>query len=133
MGHYVQRVEDQYHYGYVRPQESGTKTQIKWMRVLDDNGAGFQITSDIRFSASALPFHWKQMDVKMLDNRQAHSLELKHLACEGERSRGMTWVNVDLVQMGLGCINSWGEWPLDEYVVWPKPYTFRVALTPVFN
>ena len=32
MGHYVQRVEDQYHYGYVRPQESGTKTEIKWMK-----------------------------------------------------------------------------------------------------
>ena len=133
VGHYVQRVEDQYHYGYVRPQESGTKTDLRWIKVLDDNGAGFEIRSDVKFSASALPFHWKQMDVKMLDNKQAHSLELKHLACEGERGRGMTWVNVDLVQMGLGCINSWGEWPLDEYVVWPKPYTFRVALTPVFN
>ena len=63
MGHYVQRVEDQYHYGYVRPQESGTKTQIKWMRVLDDNGAGFEITSDVKFSASALPFNWKEMEI----------------------------------------------------------------------
>ena len=51
MGHYVQRVQDQYHYGYVRPQESGTKTQLKWIKVLDDNGAGFEITSDVKFSA----------------------------------------------------------------------------------
>ena len=80
MGHYVQRVEDQYHYGYVRPQESGTKTGLKWMRVLDDNGCGIEITSDVKFSGSALPFHWTEMDVRVLDDNQAHSLELKKLA-----------------------------------------------------
>jgi beta-galactosidase len=133
MGHYVQRVEDQYHYGYVRPQESGTKTQIKWMRVLDDNGAGFEIRSDIKISASALPFNWKQMDVRKLDNNQAHSLELKKLACENERSEGKTWVNVDMAQMGLACVNSWGAWPLEEYRVNAQPYEFRFVLSPVNN
>ena len=133
IGHYVQRVEDQYHYGYVRPQESGTKTQVKWMRVLDDNGRGFQITSDVKFSGSALPFHWKQLDVRMLGNNQAHSLELKHLACEGKRSEGKTWVNFDLVQMGLGCVDSWGSWPLFEHLVVPQEYTFRFVLSPVNN
>ena len=133
MGHYVQRVEDQYHYGYVRPQESGTKTHIKWMRVLDDNGAGFEIRSDVKFSASALPFSWKQMDVKMLDDNQAHSLDLKALAFENERSLGKTWVNVDLVQMGLACVNSWGAWPREEYRVNAQPYEFRFVLTPVNN
>ena len=133
IGHYVQRVEDQYHYGYVRPQESGTKTQVKWMRVLDDNGRGFQITSDVKFSGSALPFHWKQLDVRMLGNNQAHSLELKLLACEGKRSEGKTWVNFDLVQMGLGCVDSWGSWPLFEHLVVPQEYTFRFVLSPVNN
>ena len=133
MGHYVQRVEDQYHYGYVRPQESGTKTQVKWMRVLDDNGAGFEIRSDVKFSASALPFNWKEMDVRMLNDNQAHSLELKVKACEGERSLGKTWVNVDMAQMGLACVNSWGAWPLEEYRINAQPYTFRFVLTPVNN
>ena len=133
MGHYVQRVEDQYHYGYVRPQESGTKTQIKWMRVLDDNGAGFEIRSDIKFSASALPFNWKQMDVRKLNDNQAHSLELRTLVHEGERSKGKTWVNVDMAQMGLACVNSWGAWPLEEYRVNAQPYEFRFVLTPVNN
>ena len=133
MGHYVQRVEDQYHYGYVRPQESGTKTGLKWMRVLDDNGCGIEITSDVKFSGSALPFHWTEMDVRVLDDNQAHSLELKKLAFEDERSLGSTWVNFDLVQMGLGCINSWGEWPLDGYLVKARPYEFRFVLRPVNN
>ena len=133
MGHYVQRVEDQYHYGYVRPQESGTKTQLKWARVLDDNGTGFEIASDVRFSASALPFHWKEMDVRMLGNNQAHSLELKKSAYEDQRSLGKTWVNFDLTQMGLGCVNSWGAWPLMKHLVIPQEYTFRFFLRPVDN
>lgn len=133
MGHYVQRVEDQYHYGYVRPQESGTKTSIKWMRVLDDNGAGFEVRSDIRFSASALPFHWKEMDVRFLNDNQAHSLDLKAIAHENERSLGKTWVNVDFAQMGLACVNSWGAWPREEYRINAQPYEFKFVLTPVNN
>jgi beta-galactosidase len=133
MDRYTQRVEDQYHYGYVRPQESGTKTQIKWMRVMDDNGTGLEITSDVKFSASALPFHWKEMDTEFIGNKQAHSLELKPKACEDARSEGRTWVNFDLKQMGLGCINSWGTWPREEHLVRPAEYTFRFVLTPVNN
>ena len=133
MDKYSQRVEDQYHYGYVRPQESGTKTQIKWMRILDDNGTGLQITSDVKFSGSALPFHWKEMDVEFIGNRQAHSLELKPKACEDNRSEGKTWVNFDLKQMGLACINSWGAWPSEEHLVRPAEYTFRFVITPVNN
>ena len=133
IGHYVQNVNDQYHYGYVRPQESGTKTQIKWMKVLDDNGAGFEITSDVKFSASALPFSWKEMDVRMLDNNQAHSLELKALAHENDRANGKTWVNFDLAQMGLACVNSWGAWPLEEYRLNAQPYEFNFVIRPVNN
>ena len=133
VGHYVQRVEQQYHYGYVRPQESGTKTQLSWAKVLDDNGAGFEITSDVKFSASALPFRWKEMDVDQLGNKQAHSLELKPLAHENQRSLGKTWVNFDLVQLGLGCINSWGAWPSSEHWVIPQEYSFHFVLRPVNN
>lgn len=133
VGHYMQRVEHQYHYGYVRPQESGTKSQLKWIKVTDDNSSGFEISSDVRFSASALPFHWKEMDVVMLDNQQAHSLELRKHAHEGQRSCGRTWVNFDLIQMGLGCVNSWGAWPRQEHLVQPEEYTFRFIMRPVTN
>ena len=133
IGHYVQNVNDQYHYGYVRPQESGTKTQIKWMKVLDDNGAGFEITSDVKFSASVLPFSWEEMDVRKMGNNQAHSLELKTKAYENNRSYGKTWVNFDLAQQGLGCINSWGAWPLEAHRVKAQPCQFNFVLRPVNN
>ena len=133
VGHYVQRVEDQYHYGYVRPQESGTKTQLKWMKVVDDNGAGFEISSDVKFSASALPFSTKELDLRYQNNNQAHSLELKPLAFDAQRSLGKTWVCFDLVQQGLGCINSWGAWPLPQYLVDAQPMTFNFVIRPVNN
>ena len=133
MGHYVQRVEDQYHYGYVRPQESGTKTQVKWMRVMDDNGTGFEITSDAKFSASALPFSVAQMDVRALNDNQAHSLELKGLAKENVRSLGTTYVNFDLRQMGIGCVNSWGQWPIEDYLIPAAEYEFFFAIRPINN
>ena len=133
VGHYRQRVEDQYHYGYVRPQESGTKTGLKWLRVTDENGTGLEIISDRKFSGSALPFSVSDMDVRMLGNNQAHSLELKAKAHENERSLGKTWINVDLMQCGLGCVNSWGVWPRHEYRVPPAEYTFRINLRPLNN
>ena len=133
MGHYVQNVNDQYHYGYVRPQESGTKTQIKWMKVLDDNGAGFEITSDVKFSASVLPFSWEEMDVRKMGNNHAHSLELKAAAHENDRSYGKTWVNFDLMQQGVACVNSWGALPLEQHRVKAQPYQFNFVLRPVNN
>ena len=64
---------------------------------------------------------------------QRHSLELKKEACENHRSSGQTYVNFDLVQMGLGCVNSWGSWPRKEYLIKAEPMTFRFLLTPVNN
>ena len=139
VGHYVQRVEDQYHWGYVRPQESGTKTELKWMKVTDDNGTGLMITSDVKFSASALPISRRQIDMSITGGvrrdkgDQRHSLELKKAACENARSLGKTYVNFDFRQMGLGCVNSWGAWPREEYLLKAQPMEFRFVLRPVSN
>ena len=103
------------------------------MKVLDDNGIGLEITSDVRFSASALPFSVEQLDVRAMDNNQAHSLELKAAAHENTRSLGKTYVNFDLRQMGLGCVNSWGAWPREEYMIPAAEYDFFFVLRPVNN
>jgi beta-galactosidase len=125
LGHYRQRVEDQYHYGYVRSQESGTHTDIRWMRLLDAAGNGLEFTAPTPFSASALPFSLEDLDAHV------HSLELKAKACEGNRSRGKTYVHIDLVQMGVGGIDSWMSWPLKEYLLPAKEREFVFVLKPV--
>jgi len=139
IGHYVQRVEDQYHWGYARPQESGTHAGLKWIKVTDDNGTGFMLTSDVKFSASALPISRRQIDMSITGGvrrdkgDQRHSLELKKYACENVRSLGKTYVNFDLRQMGLGCVDSWGAWPREEYRIKAAPMEFHFVLRPVNN
>jgi len=139
VGHYIQRVEEQYHWGYARPQESGARTGLKWVKVTDDNGTGLMITSDVRFSASALPISRRQIDMSVTGGErrdrgdQRHSLELKKFACENMRSLGKTYVNFDLKQMGLGCVDSWGAWPREEYCIKAAPMEFHFVLRPVNN
>lgn len=129
VGRWSQRVENQYHCGYVRPQESGTKTGVKWFCVIDDSGCGLEISSDSEFSASALPFSPEQMDVVKSGTR--HSLELKGIACENHRADGQTVVNFDLVQSGLGCIDSWSALPMEQYRVKPHEMNFSCVIRPV--
>lgn len=143
MGHYVQAVEDQFWYGYARTQESGTKSELRWLRVTDESGLGIEVTSDIRFSGSALPFSQSDMDSAKSDprprvnptNRQhgnaTHPLELLDKACVGNRSAGTTYVNVDLKEMGVGGIDSWGAWPLEQYRVPAAEYEFNFVIRPL--
>ena len=137
LGRYRQRVAEQYHYGYVRTQESGTHTGLRFFRVLDAGGNGFQVASALDFSASALPFSLEQLDVsapegdRLQTNHNGqrgvarHSLELQ--------PSGRTHVHVDAVQMGLGGIDSWGRSAIEPYLLHPVPREFRFVLSPVVN
>ncbi len=137
LGRYRQRVVDQYHAGYVRTQESGTHTGLRFFRILNAGGNGLQVASALDFSASALPYSLEQLDVsapegdRMEMNRNGqhgvprHSLELK--------PSGSTHVHVDAVQMGLGGVDSWGRTAIEPYLLHPVPREFRFMLSPVVN
>lgn len=121
LGRYRQLVSEQY-FPYIRPQESGTKTDIRWWKLTDIDGRGVMIRSDLPFSASALPYLQEDLDDGWA-KEQRHSGELQ--------PRDLTTLCFDLKQMGLGCIDSWGAWPLEPYLMPYDDYTFRVVLTPV--
>ena len=145
VGRYVQSVNDQYHYGYVRTQESGTKTGLRYFRLLDSNGTGLEVTADERFSASALPFSMRDLDclengtpkrankTNTQNGEARHSLNLKAKAHENDRANGKTYVNFDLRQMGVGGINSWGTIPLDQYLIPATEREFGFVIRPVGN
>ncbi len=145
VGKYNQTVDEQYHYGYVRTQESGTKTGMRYFRITDVNGKGLEITSPVRFSASAIPFSRKMLDVSIDDprprpnptntqsGRAQHSLEMLPAAFVGNRPAGKTYVNFDLVQMGVGGDNSWGARPMEPYLIHAKEMEFDFIIHPVNN
>ena len=121
LGLYEQRVADQYHDEYVRPQESGTKGGLRWWTVADSAGTGLTILADAPFSASALPYATADLDVSNFPPQQ-HSGTLV--------ARDATFVNFDLRQSGLGCIHSWGALPEEQFRVPYGDYTFRFMLKP---
>lgn len=131
IGHYTDYVDEMYNYQYVRPQESGTRTDLRWCKITDANGEGFELSSDAYFSASALPFSGNTLDVKKTGYR--HSLELKALACENNRSSGETYITADLIQMGLGCVDSWHSLPRSEYLIKPQNMEFHLTIRPICN
>ena len=129
MGIWRQTVAEQYHFGYVRPQESGTHVGMRWLRITDAAGCGFEIAAPQTFSASALPFARRDIDLSVTGGGrgdhgdQRHSPELKE--------DGLTHVNVDLVQMGLGCVTSWGTIPREQYRIKAEPRAFSFTLKPL--
>ena len=128
LGQYVQEVGDQYDFKAVRPQEHGTHVGMKWLRITSDSGAGLEISSSTPYSASALPISRKSLDLS--SGKYRHSAEMLPEAHLDDRSKGSTYVNVDLMQMGLGCVNSWGRLPEPEYLLAPSPYSFEFVLSP---
>ena len=122
VGLYVQRVADQFHTRYSSPQESGTRSGLRWWRLTDATGLGVEICSDVHFSASAIPYAIPQLD-NGTPEYVRHPSELI--------SDGRTHVCFDLVQSGLGCIDSWGEQPRPEYRIPYEDRQFDFLIRPV--
>ena len=130
-GLYSQKVADQYHYGYVRPQESGSHCGLVWFRVRNQAGLGLEFSANEGFSASALPFGRKDIDMSVTggkrrdDGDQRHSLELY--------PDGKTHINLDLMQAGVGGIDSWTEKAeaIEKYRVPAIDRSFTFILKPI--
>ena len=121
VGLYRQSVEEQF-YPYIRPQETGTKTGLRWWSLLDISCSGLEFRSDGPFSASALEYSIESLD-DGLEKHQRHSPEVEKSGC--------TNICIDKAQMGLGCVNSWGAMPLEEYMLPYGDYGFTFVISPV--
>ena len=121
LGLYKQTVDEQF-YPYVRPQETGTKTGVRWWRQTNHGGTGLMFYSDTALSISALHYSIESLD----DGWEKHQ---RHSALVPRAN--YTNVCIDKVQMGLGCINSWGAIPLDKYLLHYGDYEFSFFIKPV--
>ena len=123
LGIYRQSVTEQF-YPYIRPQENGTKTDIRWWRIVDKAGNGIEIVSAAPFSASALHYTIESLD-EGWSKRQGHSPEVEEA--------DLTNLCIDKKQAGLGGVNSWGAITLPEYQIPYGNYEFTFILTPIQN
>jgi len=124
IGVYNNKVKDEY-FPYVRPQESGNHTDIRWFRVVNAEGRGLEFYSNAPMEASALNFLTEDLDDGMHKDKKwgHHSGDLVE--------RPLTQVHLQQRQFGLGCVNSWGAWPRGEYQLPYADYDFTVAIKPI--
>ena len=118
LGIWNQTVSEQY-YPYVRPQETGTKTDLRWWTLSDAAGHGIRLTSGEPFSASALHYTIESLDSGP-EKQQMHGAEILQAP--------LTNLLVDKVQMGLGCVDSWMSVPRAEYMLPSGKYEFTLKI-----
>ena len=124
IGVYSNKVADEY-YSYVRPQESGNHTDIRWFRVKNVAGKGLEFYSNAPMEASALNFLMSDLDDGPRKEKSwgHHSGDLIE--------RPLTQVHIQQRQFGLGCVNSWGAWPRKEYQMPYQDYDFTFVIRPL--
>jgi len=122
VGLYQQTVSEQY-FPYARPQESGNKSDVRWVRFTNAKGRGIQFqAADSLLNFSALPYSMDDLDPEQ-DKKQYHSGELV--------ARPETYVHIDLQQSGLQGIDSWGSLPLPKYRIKYADQNFSFWIKPV--
>ena len=121
LGIYSQTVTEQF-YPYIRPQENGTKTDIRWWKLFNEEGNGLMFVAEKPFSASALHYTMESLD-DGCEKNQRHSNEIV--------PSELTNLLIDKVQQGLACVDSWGAIPLPEYRIPYGDYEFTFIMTPI--
>lgn len=118
VGCYNDKVENQY-YEYARPQETGNKTDVRWLTLLDDTGKGIRITGLQPIAFSALHFSPEDLDPG-LTRKMQHTIDVV--------SQKNIFLHIDLKQRGLGGDDSWGMYPHNEYRLLDKKYSYSYLI-----
>jgi len=117
---YASNVDEMY-VPYVRPQENGYKTDVRWISLTNDAGQGVLIEGTDLMSFSAL--HYTIEDFDAGDERTGHTYDLKR--------RPNIFLNLDYKQMGVGGDDSWWARTHDKYLLKPKEYKYSFILKPL--
>ena len=101
---------DELYFPYIRPQENGNRTDVRWLSFSDSDGTGVIVFGDQNFNFSAQRF-----SLENLTNAK-HTNEL--------RQDNSININIDHKMMGLGGDDSWNPRTHDEYLIHPGKYNY---------
>ena len=128
---YKSKVADQY-VPYIRPQENGYKTDVRWVALSNANNEGLLVVSkDVKKGLGISALHMNLEDFDMSDsldygeaadkevefridgspeiNKSRHTIDVKE--------RDLVELNIDLDQRGVAGDNSWGGKPQSKYLM----------------
>lgn len=122
IGEYSDKVMNQYARNYIRPQESGYKTDIRWLTLKNANGQGLKIEGLQPIGFSALNISTEDLDPGK-NKAQRHPSDLNL------NSKEAVYLHVDYKQRGLGGDDSWGRPPHDPYRLLDKKYSYSYIIS----
>jgi beta-galactosidase len=121
IGVYQQKASDQFVYNYIRPQENGYKTDIRWLKLYNKQNVGVTISGVQPLCFSALPYLAEDLDPGNT-KKQQHPSDLNE--------RDFISVHIDLAQRGVGGDNSWGALPHQKYLLNNNKYSYSFIIEP---
>jgi beta-galactosidase len=129
---YQSTVAEQY-VPYVRPQENGHKTDVRWMKLTNESGNGLLVESDGLFEFNVhhnldQDYEWKNpLNIHSQDDQSdvvnTHTTDIK--------PRKLVSLNIDHKHMGVGGDNTWGARTHEKYRLHDKKYQFGFYLVPI--
>jgi beta-galactosidase len=119
LGVYTDKVRNQYYGGYIRPQESGNKTDVRWLTLTNKDGAGLMIEGVQPIAFTATNHSTESLDPG-LTKKQQHPTDLM--------PDSSVYLHIDLKQRGVGGDNSWGALPHEQYRLLDKKYSFSYVI-----
>ena len=120
IGAYTTNADSMYQWNYIRPQESGYRTDVRWFELTNQQGEGIHIEGMQPICFSALKMTDEDLDPG-LTKKQQHPTEIK--------LRGNINLHIDFKQRGVGGDDSWGALPHKEYRLTDKQYSYSYNIS----
>ncbi|WXF84541.1 glycoside hydrolase family 2 TIM barrel-domain containing protein [Xanthomonas translucens pv. undulosa] len=118
---YAGKIAEQHH-DYIRPQETGNKVGVRWLRLAPEQGAALTVSGSTPLSVNALAFPYSDLERRPVGS--AHSSDL--------RAHGRVSLLIDERQIGLGGDDQWSKWgqPHAAYRIALQPASYQFRLQP---
>lgn len=131
VGLYSGKVKDQY-FPYIRPQENGNKTDVRWASITNNSGKGILIVGKSLLSVNAQNYIMEDFESpERTDGRHVNVVKPVNRHTDDVKPRDLTSINIDYKQMGVGGDNSWGAWTHDKYRLTKKEYKYSFMIVPL--
>jgi len=109
-------------FDYIRPQENGNRSDLRWVTLTNEHGIGLKISGSPSFDFSAHHQPMNDFDPGF-EKAQRHYTDIV--------KQDLVSVNIDFKQTGIAGDNSWGAHAWDKYQLKAKDYNYSFTLTPI--
>ncbi|UOB17767.1 glycoside hydrolase family 2 TIM barrel-domain containing protein [Abyssalbus ytuae] len=120
IGIYTDKISNQYTWTYIRPQEAGYKTDVRWLELKDKKGKGIKIEGGQPVGFSAMDVSTESLDPGT-SKAQKHPTDIK--------IENKIYLHLDLNQRGVGGDNSWGALPHNPYRLLDDKYSYSYTIS----